>query len=122
MRRKKKVREAEMLLVKNGISAEEAPAVLKAIGLILLDRDIYDPGLENKQAICSALRDALVLTSNAGSDNALKELVYLPEKEAVRPVFEDGTGKNGYYDINVAWDSGTAMIVDVANQFISKMW
>lgn len=82
---------------------------------------------ENKQAICDALCVALMLTANAGSGNALKELRYLKTgngrySEAVRPVFEDGTGEDGYYDINVSCDSGTAMIVDIANQFIRKVW
>ena len=82
---------------------------------------------ENKQEICNAICDALRLTSNAGTGNALKELRYLPEgngrySEVVRPIFEDGTGENGWYDINVSCDSGTAVIIDITNQFIKKMW
>lgn len=81
---------------------------------------------EDKQAICDALCATLRLTTNAGSDNALKELRYIKDgnglyTEVVRPVFEDGTGEDGYYDINVSWDSGTAMIVDIANQFIRRL-
>ena len=83
--------------------------------------------MENKQAICDALCVALVLTNNAGRGNALKRLVYMPEgngyySEVVRPVFEDGTGEDGYYDINVAMDSGTALITDIVNQFVRNMW
>lgn len=77
---------------------------------------------ERKQAICDALCETLRLTTNAGTGNALKELRYLSEPDTVRPIFEDGTGEDGYYDINVAMDSGTAMIVDIVNQFVKKMW
>ena len=77
--------------------------------------------MENKQAICDALCVALVLTENGGTGNAIKELRYIPEKEVVRPIFEDGTGESGWYDINVACDSGTAMIVDIA-KWIRRMW
>lgn len=77
---------------------------------------------EDKQAICDKLCEALRLTSNAGTGNALKELRYIPEIEMVRPIFEDGTGENGWYDVNVNMDSGTAMIVDIANHFIRTVW
>lgn len=83
--------------------------------------------MENKQAICDALCVALVLTDNVGRNNALKRLVYLPEgngryNEVVRPIFEDGTGENGYYDVNVSMDSGTAMIMDIVDQFVRRVW
>lgn len=83
--------------------------------------------MENKQVICDKVCEALRLTSNAGTGNALKELRYMPEgnghySEVVRPIFEDGTGEDGWYDINVAMDSGTSVIVDIANQFIKRMW
>lgn len=83
--------------------------------------------MENKQAICDALCVALVLTDNAGRNNALKRLIYMPEgngyySEVVRPVFEDGTGEDGYYDVNVACDSGTAMIQDIVRQFVQRVW
>ena len=77
--------------------------------------------MENKQAICDAICQAIRLTYNGSTGNALKELRYDPELEIVRPVFEDGTGEDGWYDINVACDSGTAMIVDVA-KWIRRMW
>lgn len=83
---------------------------------------------EDKQAICDALCMVLRMTSNAGTDNRLRELRYLPNREGgkyeetVRPVFEDGTGEDGWYDVNVSSDSGTAMICDIANQFIRKVW
>ena len=83
--------------------------------------------MENKQAICDAFCEVLRMTSNAGSGNALKELRYIPEgngkySEVVRPIFEDGTGEDGWYDINVSMDSGTSMIVDIVNQFVSRTW
>lgn len=84
---------------------------------------------EDKQAICNAMCEALKLTSNAGypEGNPLVELRYLPDgngrySEVVRPIFADGTGTNGYYDINVSWDSGTAVIIDIVNQFVRTMW
>ena len=83
--------------------------------------------MENKQAICDSFCATIRMTYNGGSGNALKELRYIPEgngfySEVVRPVFEDGTGEDGYYDINVACDSGTAMIQDIARQFIERVW
>lgn len=122
--RKDRIKSAELLLIENGIDKSAAPALLAEIGKALLGRDVYDPKLEDKQMICSALCDAIILTSNGGmpDGNPLKELRYIPEKDLVRPIFEDGTGSNGYYDVNVAWDSGTALIKDVANQFIGRMW
>lgn len=77
---------------------------------------------ENKQEICNAICEALKLTGNAGTGNALVELRYLSDKEVVRPIFADGTGEDGWYDINVACDSGTAMFTDIANQFVRKVW
>ena len=77
---------------------------------------------EDKQAICDKLCEALRLTANAGSNNALRELRYIPEIEMVRPIFEDGTGEDGYLDVNVAMDSGTAMIVDITKHFIKRLW
>ena len=77
--------------------------------------------MENKQAICNALCEALRLTTNAGTGNKLAELRYIADEEVVRPVFEDGTGENGWYDINVACDSGSAMIVDIA-RWVGRMW
>lgn len=77
--------------------------------------------MENKQAICDQMCAAIRLTDNGGMNNALRELRYIPEKEVVRPIFEDGTGNDGWYDINVACDSGSAMIVDIS-RWVSRMW
>ena len=113
---------AEQILMDYGVSPMEVHSALRDIFHALMGRDVYDDTLDDKQAICNAMCEAIRLTRNGGMDNALTELIYLPEEDKVRPVFEDGTGSNGYYDIDVAWDSGTAMIVDIASQFIKKMW
>lgn len=86
---------------------------------------------ENKQAICDALCEALRLTSAAGhpEGNPLIELRYITKEEGgrfeetVRPIFEDHCGEAlKYYDVNVSMDSGIAMIKDIMNQFVNRMW
>ena len=78
---------------------------------------------ENKQAICDAFLKTLLLTRAAGyGGNPLKELRYIPEKEIVRPVFEDGSGEDGWYDVHVACDSGIAIIMDLVSQFVRVVW
>lgn len=80
---------------------------------------------ENKQEIMDKLCEAIRLTSAGGNmygNNALEKLEFIPDREIVRPIFEDGTGSDGYYDVNVACDSGIAMIMDVVKQFVMKMW
>ena len=86
---------------------------------------------EDKQAICNAFCETLRLTSAAGSpnNNPLIELRYMTREEGgrfdetVRPIFEDHCGEAfGYYDVNVSCDSGIAMIMDIVNQFVKKMW
>ena len=81
--------------------------------------------MEDKQEILTAICEALRKTSNAGTGNALKEIRYIRKEngdEIARPIFEDDTGMLGFYDINITGDSGTAIFVDVAKQFIRKMW
>lgn len=82
------------------------------------------PEAERKQEICDCVLLALMHTYNAGCifDNPLVELRYIEEKEIVRPIFLDKTGEDGSLDINVNLDNGTSIIVDIANQFIKKMW
>lgn len=63
--------------------------------------------MENKIEICNQLCKALQLTYNASD---LVSLDYDPEMEIVTVVFEGGSRK-----INVAMDSGTAMIRDIVN-------
>lgn len=85
---------------------------------------------EDKQKICDLLCEALRATSNAGEGgNPLIELRYIEKpldkpqySEIVRPIFADGTGENGWYDVNVSMDSGTAMIMDIVNQFVRSVW
>lgn len=86
---------------------------------------------EDKQKICDAFCETLRLTCNAGHPqcNPLIELRYMTKEEGgrfeetVRPIFEDHCGESiGYYDVNVTMDSGTAMIMDIVNQFVKKMW
>lgn len=121
--RKKKLDLAEHLLISCGIDKDLAPDVLQAVGAILTGRNIYSEELDNRQDICNALRDVLLLTHNAGgTSNPLKELKYIPETEKVRPIFENGAGADGYYDVDVCADSGTAVIFDIARQFIKTMW
>jgi hypothetical protein len=86
--------------------------------------------MEDKKAICDAMCEVLKLTSNAGSptNNPIVELRYMTKEEGgtfeetVRPIFKDGCGENGYYDINVTWDSGTGIIKDIVRQFVDRMW
>lgn len=82
------------------------------------------PEQEDKQEICEIMLLALLHTYNAGSihNNPLIELKYIKGKEVVRPIFIDGTGQDGSLDINVNMDNGTSMIVDIANQFVKRMW
>lgn len=88
------------------------------------DNDIF---VEDKKAVCDAMCEALRKTSAAGNpiNNALVELRYIEfddGREIVRPIFKDGCGENGYYDINVSGDSGIGIILDIERQFIRKMW
>lgn len=81
--------------------------------------------MENKQNICDAICNALKATTAAGNGNALAELQYIVKDngdELVRPVFENGAGKNGYYDVNVSGDSGIGMWLDITEQFVRKVW
>ena len=74
---------------------------------------------ENKQAICDKMCEAIRLTRNGGTGNALVRLEYDEEKEVVWPWFEDG---RYYKPINVAMDSGTAIIMDIVKQFVKEVW
>lgn len=66
---------------------------------------------ENKQKICELLLPALQATRNLYDLGALE---YRPEKEIVVAVFKNGSKKI----INVAMDSGTAMILDIVKQIV----
>ena len=78
---------------------------------------------ENKTEFCNQLCELLRMTGNLGNpaNNALKELRYIRldnGDEIVRPVFEDGGGENGYYDVNVSGDNCMGILCDVYNKFI----
>ena len=82
---------------------------------------------ENKAEFCKSLCETLRLTSAAGDplSNPLVELRYIKKEdgsEIVRPIFEDGTGNSGYYDVNVSGDSNIGILYDVFNHFIKCMW
>ena len=86
---------------------------------------------EDKQAICNAFCETLRLTRAAGSpiNNPLIELRYMTKEEGgrfeetVRPIFADHCGEAlKYYDVNVTGDSGIAVLMDIMNQFVKKMW
>ena len=81
---------------------------------------------ENKQAICDAFLETLQLTRAAGGNgNPVMELKYIADdqgREIVRPIFEDGNGKDGWYDVNVSGDSGIAIIMDIVEQFVRRVW
>lgn len=83
---------------------------------------------EDKQMVCDAMCEALKKTSALGDlcGNPLRELKYIPEgngmySEIVRPIFADGTGENGFYDINVSMDSGLGVVIDIVDQFVKYM-
>ena len=81
--------------------------------------------MENKQRICNKMGEAIRATAAGGIGNPLVSLSYMKlenGEEIVRPLFADGTGNNGYYDINVTCDSGIAMIMDITKQFVRRMW
>ena len=63
---------------------------------------------ENKQKICDLLLVTLQATSNAADVVAI---VYDDSTEKVQVTFASG----GHRNINVAMDSGTAMIRDIMN-------
>ena len=64
--------------------------------------------MENKQKICDLLLKALQETYNASD---LLSLEYNAQKESVTITFASG----GKRVVNVAMDSGTAMIRDIVN-------
>ena len=81
--------------------------------------------MENKQRICNKMCEAIRATAAGGTGNPLVSLSYMRlenGEEIVRPIFADGAGSNGCYDINVTCDSGIAIIMDITKQFVRKMW
>lgn len=80
-----------------------------------------------KQEFLTSLCNTLRLTSAAGhpDGNPLVELRYIMKPngdEVCRPIFEDGTGENGYYDVHISGDSNIAILYDVVKYFCRRMW
>ena len=70
-----------------------------------------EPLEEDRQQICDALLPALQLTRNLYD---LMELKYGADREIVTGFFENGCRK----EVNVACDSGTAMIRDICKWLV----
>lgn len=82
---------------------------------------------ENKAEFCNALCELLRMTNCAGSpqNNPLVELRYIEGehgRETVRPIFADGNGSTGYYDVNVSGDSNMGILLDVMKHFVRRVW
>lgn len=76
---------------------------------------------EDKQLFLYEFTKLLQMTSSFGDDLVdLKYFVDENQNEIVRPIFKNGAGSDGYYDINVNCDSCSAMIGDIYKQFICK--
>ena len=81
--------------------------------------------IESKQHVCDMMCEAIRATSAGGTGNALKEIRYIKVSdgyEVARPIFEDGSGSDGYYDVNITYDSGIAIIKDIVKQFVKEVW
>lgn len=80
--------------------------------------------MENIQKALDCYCEAIRQTRAGGTGNPLKQLRYIDTgtRQIVRPVFEDGAGNNGYYDIDVSADSGIAVLMDVDKHFVRRMW
>ena len=83
--------------------------------------------VENKQEMCDALLAMLQKTACAGhpDGNPLRKLTYFVREdgtEIVRPIFHDGAGRDGYYDVVVTGDSNMGILYDVFRQFVQKVW
>jgi hypothetical protein len=71
--------------------------------------------------------ETLRLCSCAGNiiANDLVDLQYLTDErgdEWVRPIFRNGNGKHGNYDVKVTGDSNIAILYDVMEHFVKPMW
>ena len=95
---------------------------------------------EDKKKTLDAMLTLLRTTGNLGDDNgnSLVELRFIPAgtkcegemsnlvhdgiamDDIVRPIFKDGNGESGYYDINVSCDNCMGIIVDTMKQFVFK--
>ena len=80
--------------------------------------------MENKQEFLIKLCELLRMTNAASTGNPLKEIRYVKSEygEVARPIFENGSGADGYYDINITGDSCIAILMDVVKQFVKRVW
>ena len=67
-----KIKSAEQILIDNGIDADEASAVLQALGFALLDKDLYE---------CKYVAKNIQWDKTDGEGNPID--VYLPNEVAV---------------------------------------
>ena len=85
------------------------------------DNDIYFE--ENKQDVADAFCYLLQMTRSGGCANFVKEMKYEIDSkhdETVTPILANGNDE--WYKAYVTDDSGTAMIIDITNQFVRKAW
>jgi len=102
---------------------------------------MYNEFIENKQEVCDAILNLIRLTSNLGDDryNSVIKMEFIPKgtkcegdmskfihngvatEDFVRPIFKDGNGNSGYYDVVVSGDNAMGLIYDVMTKFVFKM-
>lgn len=75
--------------------------------------------MNGKIEVCNSFLSTLRQTE---SFKKLSELRYFIKEgsEIVRPIFENGAGERGEYDVIVTSDSGAAIIVDITAQFVAR--
>lgn len=69
--------------------------------------------------LCKTLQTTRMFDPTVG--NGLKELKVTADGKFVRPVFMDGAGEDGYYDVNIEGDSTLGAVQDVMKRFVNKM-
>lgn len=82
-------------------------------------------GVEDKQLFLNKICEALQESNTFGNthNNTLKEIRYVRDangNEIARPILEDGTGEDGWYDVNINCDSCIGIYGDLWRQFISR--
>ena len=78
---------------------------------------------EDREMVAKVFGLLLQMTSNGGRGNFIKEMIFEKRDngdEIVYPLLSNGS--TNWYKINVTGDSGTAMIIDMTNQFVRKAW
>ena len=81
---------------------------------------------EDKQEFLNKLCELLRMTRAAGTENQnpINEIRYIESeyREIARPIFEEGNGENGWYDINITGDSCIGILIDVVEHFVKEVW